>query len=106
MATIRPPASVFTIAATVKLAGVEGDQAVVAASAADPLVRLTEAQYSIDGKRWSNVFPTDGLFDSKTETFRFRTDSLRPGTHVLVLRVRDAAGNLGSGDVVFTTPGK
>jgi hypothetical protein len=49
-----------------------------------------------------NVFPTDGLFDSKSENFRFLTDTLRPGTHVVVLRVRDAAGNVGSGDVVFT----
>ena len=47
------------------------------------------------------VFPVDGLFDSKTETFRFKTDALRPGTHVLVLRVRNAAGTFGSGDVVI-----
>jgi hypothetical protein len=89
---------------TVKLAGFEGDQAIIEGSAADPLVRLTEAQYSIDGKRWSNIFPTDGLFDSKTETFRFKTDALRPGAHILVLRVRDAGGNLGAGDVAFSTP--
>jgi hypothetical protein len=91
-------------AVTVKLAGIEGEQAQIEATAADPLVRLTEAQFSIDGKRWSNIFPSDGLFDSKSETFRFRTDALRPGAHILVLRVRDAAGNLGSGDVVFTLP--
>jgi hypothetical protein len=93
-------------AVTVKLAGFEGDRAIIAASAADPLVRLTEAAYSIDGKRWSNIFPSDGLFDSKSEAFRFKTDALRPGTHILVLRVRDAAGNLGSGDVVFAAPAK
>ena len=46
----------------------------------------------------------DGLFDSKTERFRFQTESLRPGTHVVMVRVRDAAGNLGSGDLVFTVP--
>ena len=32
---------------------------------------------------------------------RFQTEALRPGTYVVVLRVRDAAGNYGSGDVVF-----
>ena len=53
-------------------------------------------------KRWANIFPIDGLFDSKTETFRFKTETLKAGTYVLVLRVRDASGNLGSGDVVFT----
>lgn len=87
---------------TVKLVGFENGAAIIEASAIDPFVRLTEASFAVDGKRWTNVFPTDGLFDSKTETFRFKTDALRPGTHVLVLRVRNAAGTWGSGDVVIT----
>lgn len=91
---------------TVKVAGFDGDKAIIEGSAADPLVRLTEAQYSIDGKRWTNIFPTDGLFDSKTETFRFKTDALRPGAHILVLRVRDAGGNLGAGDAAFSVERK
>ena len=91
---------------TVKLARIENDQAVIEAAATDPLVRLTEASFALNGKRWTNVFPTDGLFDGKSKSFRFKTDTLRPGTHVLLLRVRDAAGNVGTGDVVFTVPPK
>jgi hypothetical protein len=87
---------------TVRVTGVEGERAVIEATATDPLVRLTEASFAVNGKKWSPVFPTDGLFDSKSEQFRFKTEALRPGTYVLVLRVRDAAGNVGSGDVVFT----
>jgi hypothetical protein len=87
---------------TVKTAGIEGDQAVIEGSAVGTLVRLTEASYALNGKHWTSVFPTDGLFDSKSKSFRFKTESLRPGTYVLMLRVRDAAGNVGSGDVVFT----
>jgi hypothetical protein len=86
----------------VKVNGMEGDHAVIEATATDSMVRLTEASFAVNGKKWINVFPTDGLFDSKTENFRFTTDSLRPGTYVLILRVKDAAGNIGSGDVVFT----
>jgi hypothetical protein len=89
---------------TVKLVGVAGGKATLDATATDPLVRLVEASYTVDGKRWTNLFPADGLFDSKTERFRFETDSLRPGAHVVLVRVRDAAGNLGSGDVVFSVP--
>ncbi|HLJ96934.1 MAG TPA: hypothetical protein VKU02_27470, partial [Gemmataceae bacterium] len=89
-----------------KTAGMEGDQLVLEATAVDPLVRLTAATFSLNGKKWTNVFPTDGLFDSKTETFRFKTETLKPGTYVVVLRVRDAAGNIGSGDVVFTVKAK
>lgn len=87
---------------SLKTAGMDGDQAIVEATATDPLVRLTAAMFSVNGKKWINVFPTDGLFDSRNELFRFKTDSLKPGTYVVVLRVRDAAGNIGSGDVVFT----
>lgn len=90
----------------VKLIGIEGDQAVIEGSASDALVRLTDASFALNGKRWTNVFPTDGLFDSKTETFRFKTDALRPGSHVLRLRIRDAAGNIGASDVIFTIPRK
>jgi hypothetical protein len=89
-------------AVTLKVAGMEGEKVVIEATAADPLVRLTAASFAVNGKKWTNVFPKDGLFDSKTEHFRFTTAALKPGTYVLVLRVRDAAGNTGSGDVVFT----
>jgi outer membrane protein assembly factor BamB len=87
---------------TLKVAGMEGDKVALEATATDPLVRLTAASFAINGKKWTNVFPTDGLFDSKTERFRFTTTALKPGTYVLVMRVRDAAGNTGSGDIVFT----
>jgi len=87
---------------TLKVAGIQEDQALIEASASDSFVRLISASFSLNGKKWVNVFPADGLFDSKTESFRFKTESLKPGTYVLVLRVQDAAGNIGSGDVVFT----
>jgi hypothetical protein len=87
---------------TLKVLGMEGEQVLLEATATDPLVRLTAASFAVNGKKWVNVFPTDGLFDSKTETFRFKTEPLKPGTYVLVLRVSDAAGNTGSGDTVFT----
>jgi hypothetical protein len=87
---------------TVKVVAVEGNEAVVEATATDPLVRLASAQFAVNGKKWISVFPTGGLFDSKTEAFQFKTEALKPGTHVLVLKVKDAAGNVGSGDAVFT----
>jgi hypothetical protein len=91
---------------TVKYGGMERDRVVIEGTAADPLVRLTSAAFAVNGKKWLSVFPTDGLFDSNRETFRFKTDRLKPGTYVVVLRVRDAAGNTGSGDMVFTVPAK
>jgi hypothetical protein len=90
----------------IKTAGMEGDQVVLEATAVDPMVRLTGATYSVNGKKWLNVFPADGLFDGKSKSFRFKTEILKPGTYVVVLKVKDAAGNTGSGDVVFTVKGK
>ena len=91
---------------TLKVVGFEGDRAIVEATASDPFVRLTGASFAVNGKKWTNVFPTDGLFDSKEEKFRFTTDALKPGSHVLVLKVTDASGNTGAADVIFTIPAK
>jgi hypothetical protein len=88
------------------VAGIDGDRVTVEATASSPLVRLTSASFAVNGKKWQNLFPADGLFDSKTRTFRFQTERLKPGTYVLVMRVRDAAGNTGSSDVVFTVQPK
>jgi hypothetical protein len=93
-------------AVTVKTTGLDGERVVLEATARSPLVRLATASFSVNGKKWINVFPEDGLFDSKAETFRFQTESLKAGTYVLVLRVRDAAGNTGAADVVFSVPSK
>jgi hypothetical protein len=91
---------------TVKVTGMEGDQAVIEATATSPLVRIAGASFSLNGKKWVNVFPSDGIFDSKSETFKFKTESLKPGAYVLVLKVRDAAANAGTADVVFNVQAK
>jgi hypothetical protein len=86
---------------SVSAAGSEGSRASFVGRAASPLVRLIAASYAVDGKKWVNAFPASGLFDSASKDFAFAVEGLKPGTHVLVLRVRDAAGNIGSADVVF-----
>lgn len=91
---------------SVKVVGLEGDQAVVEATATNAHARLTEAAFSLNGRKWVSIFPTDGLFDDRSEQFRFKTGVLKPGTYVLVLRVRDAAGNTGTSDTVFTVETK
>jgi hypothetical protein len=87
-----------------KVGSMDDGRLTIEASARSPLVRLTGASYSLNGKPWVNVFPTDGLFDGRSKTFRIHTSQLRAGTYVLVLRVTDAAGNTGTTDVVFTVP--
>jgi hypothetical protein len=89
-----------------KVTNIEAGRVKIEATASSSLVRLTTASFAVNGKKWTNVFPTDGLFDSKNERFAFKSEHLKPGSYVLVLKVQDAAGNTGSGDVVFTIPKK
>jgi hypothetical protein len=67
----------------------------------DNLTRLVKAAYAVDSGEWVAVFPDDGLFDTPSETLTIRLDDLKPGTHVLMVRATDAAGNVGSGDALI-----
>lgn len=70
----------------------------------DDATRLTRAAYALDGAPWVAIFPDDGLFDGPSETITLRLEGLKSGTHLLMIRASDAAGNLGTGDLVFEMP--
>lgn len=67
----------------------------------DDLTRIVKAAYSLDGGDWVTIFPDDGLFDSPTETIALPLPDLKSGVHVLMVRATDAAGNVGTGDLVI-----
>jgi len=67
----------------------------------DNLTRLVKAAYALDSGEWVSVFPDDGLFDTAAETITIRLGDLLPGTHVLMVRGTDAAGNVGTGDALI-----
>jgi hypothetical protein len=66
----------------------------------DDLTRLVKADYSLDGGPWVAVFPDDGLFDTLHETITISLPDLKSGTHVLMVRTTDSAGNVGAGDAL------
>ena len=68
---------------------------------ADALTRVTKAEYAIDGGPWTPLFPDDGLFDTLREQITLALPELKPGTHLLMVRGTDAAGNVGSADSLF-----
>lgn len=72
-----------------------------AAKLRDGLVRLAKAAYAIDGGEWVPVFADDGLFDTSSESVSIPLPDLAPGTHVLVVRATDAAGNVGTADALL-----
>ncbi len=67
----------------------------------DKLTRVAKAAYAVDGGEWVPVFPDDGLFDTPTEAVTIPLPGLKPGTHILVVRATDAAGNVGTGDALI-----
>jgi hypothetical protein len=69
----------------------------------DDLTRLVKAAYAVDGGEWVPVFPDDGLFDTNRETVTIALPDRKPGTHILMVRATDAAGNVGTGDAVLKT---
>jgi hypothetical protein len=66
----------------------------------DELTRLVKADYALDGGPWIAVFPDDGLFDTLHETITINLPDLKSGSHVLMVRATDSAGNVGAGDAL------
>lgn len=80
---------------------VQEDEARV--SLKDGLTRLVKAEYALDGGDWVPVFPVDDLFDTPEESVRIDLSDVKGGSHVLMVRATDAAGNTGAGDAIFET---
>jgi sugar lactone lactonase YvrE len=99
---LSAPFTVDHVAPSVKARAVHGDDGVwtVEAAATDEHSRLASAAYAIDSGKWTNAFPVEGMFDAKARTFKFTLPPLKPGAHVIVFRVTDAAGNVGTADIV------
>jgi sugar lactone lactonase YvrE len=68
------------------------DVDVTANDAASPLRRC---EYSLDAGFWQPVEAVDGITDSQQERFHIHLEKLRPGEHLLVVRVYDSVGNAG-----------
>lgn len=74
-----------------------GDRRVVKFEARDAASMLRRAEYSLDAGPWVPVYSDDGIIDSKLENFSVALDKLKPGEHLVTLRVFDSAGNAGLG---------
>jgi hypothetical protein len=65
----------------------------VHAVARDDISIIRKAEYSVDGGRWDEVHPIDGISDSLEEKYDFQLRGLEPGPHVVVVRATDLLGN-------------
>jgi hypothetical protein len=77
------------------LEGVKVDGDRVTGIAKDRAGRVHDVAFAIDGGKFRAASPSDGLFDSGAEKFELRLPAdLGAGVHRVVVRARDASGNL------------
>lgn len=69
--------------------------------AADKTSPLRLCEYSLDAGLWQPVESVDGVTDSPHERFHLKLENVRPGEHLLVVRVYDSANNAGLARVVL-----
>jgi sugar lactone lactonase YvrE len=83
---------------TASVAGKSPARVHVAAKDDNSIIRKVE--YSVDGSRWEEVHPTDGINDSREETYDFAPEMpAGAGPHVVVVRATDLLGNVATARV-------
>jgi hypothetical protein len=61
---------------------------------------IRKAEYSVDGGRWHEVHPIDGINDAMEETYEIQLPELAgPPPHLVVVRATDLLGNVASARV-------
>lgn len=81
--------------------GVKVGGRTITGTATDPGGQVHDVSFSVDGGPFRSASASDGLFDTGREGFELTLPAdLAPGKHRVVLRARDAFGNLGSLAVV------
>jgi sugar lactone lactonase YvrE len=65
-----------------------------------PIVRI---QVSVDSGPWRDVFPKDGLLDSRDEQFELSLEKIDAGTHIIAARAFDQSGNQANREITVKT---
>jgi len=75
----------------------------VSGTAVDGDTRITSIEYSVDGGDWIEIFPEDGMFDEREESFRFEVKDLGPGEHRVTVRASDLERNVAASKILTAT---
>ncbi len=71
------------------------------ADAKDNTSPLRLSEFSVDAGSWQPVEAVDGVTDSPQERFHIHIEKLKPGEHLIVVRVYDSANNAGLGRIIL-----
>ncbi len=81
---------------------IQGKSAVLELTARTGASTVHQVEYSVDGGDWLLVFPNDGIADSESEKVTIRLENLNAGAHMVLLRLVDSVGNVGTGKASVT----
>ncbi len=74
-----------------------GKNTVIAFTVRDAYSNISNVEIGVNGGEWELVYPSDGICDSKGESFAVKTRPLITGTNFIVVKATDALGNTGFG---------
>ena len=77
---------------------------IVSGVAIDADTRIASIEYALDGKEWKQVFPKDGIYDQKEESFEFVIPDVERGERVVTVRASDQDRNVAVGKVLTVAP--
>ncbi len=73
----------------------EKNSLILTFSTQDSMSSIEEVHYLIHPDKWRNVFPVDGICDSKQEDFKLRIGLSSNSDNLVTLKVKDRHGNIG-----------
>jgi hypothetical protein len=89
-----PPFDVDNTPPGVALILAERSPVRVRATVIDDSSLVRKAEYSVDGGRWEEVHPVDGINDAREESYDFAPRLTTVGPHIVVVRASDLLGNV------------
>jgi hypothetical protein len=72
--------------------------------AIDADTRISTIEYSLDGGAWKQVFPKDGIYDQREESFEFSIPDVERGERRVTVRASDLDRNVVVGKVLTVAP--
>ena len=75
---------------------IAGDRARAVFEVEDGTGRIKRVDVSVDGSSWREVFPDDGIADSRRETYSVNLPVIGEGEHTISLRAFDNSNNIGN----------
>jgi len=75
---------------------IAGDRVRAVFDVEDSTGRIKRADVSVDGGAWHEIFPDDGIADSRLERYSVNLAVAGDGEHTLSLRAFDNSNNVGN----------